>query len=220
MIKAEANVIGTIKRSANIRTDKNNNPYLSFVMTVVLTDAKTTSKSIDVFVSLPNAKQDEAQSYVEGLRVAVNGNLDIRKKEDNLNFYLTGNTITAQNVAELDSISGTLLFRGYLKKENIYQQKTDKNNHPFIVFSAYSLEKNGQEYLSTWVNFMRFPEKGAAVESIIPDWMHSKAHVDITGELQVSAYNDVVRLLADEKDINISLSFRSDDRQSRKFFDK
>ena len=51
MIKAEANVIGTIKRSANIRTDKNNNPYLSFVMTVVLTDAKTTSKSIDVFVS-------------------------------------------------------------------------------------------------------------------------------------------------------------------------
>lgn len=194
MIKAEANVIGTIKRSANIRTDKNNNPYLSFVMTVVLTDAKTTSKSIDVFVSLPNAKQDEAQSYVEGLRVAVNGNLDIRKKEDNLNFYLTGNTITAQNVAELDSISGTLSFRGYLKKENIYQQKTDKNGHPFIVFSAYSLEKNGQKYLSTWVNFMRFPEKGAAVESIIPDWMHSKAHVDITGELQVSAYNDVVRL--------------------------
>lgn len=194
MIKAEANVIGTIKRSANIRTDKNNNPYLSFVMTVVLTDAKTTSKSIDVFVSLPNANQDEAQSYVEGLRVAVNGNLDIRKKEDNLNFYLTGNTITVQNVAELDSISGTLSFRGYLKKENIYQQKTDKNGHPFIVFSAYSLEKNGQEYLSTWVNFMRFPEKGAAVESIIPDWIHSKAHVDITGELQVSAYNDVVRL--------------------------
>lgn len=34
MIKAEANVIGTIKRSANIRTGKNNNPYLSFVMTV------------------------------------------------------------------------------------------------------------------------------------------------------------------------------------------
>ena len=93
-----------------------------------------------------------------------------------------------------NSISGTLSFRGYLKKENIYQQKTDKNGHPFIVFSAYSLEKNGQEYLSTWVNFMRFPEKGATVESIIPDWMHSKAHVDITGELQVSAYNDVVRL--------------------------
>ena len=49
MIKAEANVVGTIRRSASIRTDKNNNPYLSFVMTVVLTDAKTTSKSVDVF---------------------------------------------------------------------------------------------------------------------------------------------------------------------------
>ena len=201
MIKAEANVTGTIKRGASIRTDKNNNPYLSFVMTVVLTDAKATSKSIDVFVSLPNARQEEAQSYVEGLRVIVNGNLDIRKKENNLNFYLTGNTITTQGVAELDTISGSLSFRGYLKKDNLYQQKADKNGHPFIVFSAYSLEKNGEEYLSTWVNFMRFPEKGAEVESIIPEWMRPKAHVDITGDLQVSSYNGVVRLSSRVKDM-------------------
>ena len=201
MIKAEANVTGTIKRSASIRTDKNNNPYLSFVMTVVLTDAKATSKSTDVLVSLPNARQEEAQSYVEGLRVTVNGNLDIRKKENNLNFYLTGNTITTQGVAELDTISGSLSFRGYLKKDNLYQQKADKNGHPFIVFSAYSLEKNGEEYLSTWVNFMRFPEKGAEVESIIPEWMHPKAHVDITGDLQVSSYNGVVRLSSRVKDM-------------------
>lgn len=201
MIKAEANVTGTIKRSASIRTDKNNNPYLSFVMTVVLTDAKATNKSIDVFASIPNAKQDEAQSYVEGLRVTVNGNLDIRKKENNLNFYLTGNTITTQDVVELDTISGSLSFRGYLKKENIYQQKADKNGHPFIVFSAYSLEKNGEEYLSTWVNFMRFPEKGAEVESIIPEWMRPKAHVDITGDLQVSSYNGIVRLSSRVKDM-------------------
>lgn len=201
MIKAEANVTGTIKRSASIRTDKNNNPYLSFVMTVVLTDAKATSKSIDVFVSLPNAKQDEAQSYVEGLRVAVNGNLDIRKKDNNLNFYLTGNTVTIQNVAELDTISGSLSFRGYLKKENIYQQKTDKNGHPFIVFSAYSLEKNGEEYQSTWINFMRFPEKDAEIESVIPEWMRPKAHVDITGELKVSSYDGVVRLSCRVKEI-------------------
>ena len=201
MIKAEANVTGTIKRSASIRTDKNNNPYLSFVMTVVLTDAKATSKSTDVLVSLPNAKQDEAQSYVEGLRVTVNGNLDIRKKENNLNFYLTGNTITTQGVAELDTISGSLSFRGYLKKDNLYQQKADKNGHPFIVFSAYSLEKNGEEYLSTWVNFMRFPEKGAEAESIIPEWMRPKAHVDITGDLQVSSYNGVVRLSSRVKDM-------------------
>lgn len=201
MIKAEANVVGTIKRSASIRTDKNNNPHLSFVMTVVLTDAKTASHSIDVFVSLPNAKQEEAQVYVEGLRVAVNGNLDIRKKDNSLNFYLTGNTVTTQNVAEMDSISGSLSFRGYLKKENIYQQKTDKNGHPFIVFSAYSVDKNGQVFQSTWVNFMRFPEKGADVESIIPEWLHSKAHVDITGELQVSSYNGVTRLSCHVKDM-------------------
>ena len=194
MIKAEANVIGTIKRSASIRTDKNNNPYLSFLMAVNLPDAKANSKSIDVFVSLPNAKQEEAQSYVEGLRVAISGNLDIRKKREELNFYLTGNEVSTQDVATLDAVTGTISFRGYLKKENIYEQKTDKNGHPFIVFSAYSLEKNGQEFVSTWVNCMRFPEKGANIDSIIPKWLHAKAHVDVNGDLQLSSYNGMVRI--------------------------
>lgn len=194
MIKAEANVIGTIKRSASIRTDKNNNPYLSFIMIVNLPDAKANGKSVDVFVSLPNAGQDETQSYVEGLRIAVNGNLDIHKKGEELNFFLTGNETVTRNVADTDSISGTISFRGYLKKENIYEQKTDKNGHPFMVFSAYSLEKVGQEFVSTWINCMRFPEKGASIETIIPEWLHAKAHVDVNGTMQLSSYNGNVRI--------------------------
>lgn len=201
MIKAEANVIGTIKRSASIRTDKNNNPYLSFIMAVNLPDAKANGKSVDIFVSLPNAKQDEAQSYVEGMRIAVNGNLDIRKKGEELNFYLTGNEITTQNVSDLDTVSGTISFRGYLKKENIYEQKTDKNGHPFMVFSAYSLEKVGQEFVSTWINCMRFPEKDANIESLVPEWFHAKAHVDVSGDLMLSSYNGNVRISCRVKSI-------------------
>ena len=194
MIKAEANVIGTIKRSASIRTDKDKNPYLSFIMTVNLPDAKANGKSVDVFVSLPNTGQDEAQSYVEGLRIAVNGKLDIHKKGEELKFYLTGNETVTQNVADTDSISGTISFRGYLKKENIYEQKTDKNGHPFMVFSAYSLEKVGQEFVSTWINCMRFPEKDASIETIIPEWLHAKAHVDVNGTMSLSSYNGNVRI--------------------------
>ena len=201
MIKAEANVIGTIKRSASIRTDKNSNPYLSFIMAVNLPDAKVNTKSIDVFVSFPNVTQDEAHSYIEGLRVAVNGNLDIRKKGEELNFYLTGKEVSTQDVATLDTITGTISFRGYLKKENIYEQKTDKNGNPFIVFSAYSLEKNSQEFVSTWINCMRFPEKGATIDSIIPEWLHAKAHIDVDGDLQLSSYNGIVRISCRVKDM-------------------
>ncbi len=202
MIKAEANVVGTIKRCATVCTDKSGNPYLSFIMAVVLPDTKSGTKSIDIFVSLPNTQQEEAQSYVEGIRIAVSGNMDIRKRNEELCFYLTGNSVEPQNVSERDTISGTMTFRGYLKKDNPYEQKTDKNGHPFIVFSAYSIEKVGEVFVSTWVNFMRFPEKGCGIETIVPDWLHSKAHVNITGELQVSAYNGIVRLSCRVKDIS------------------
>lgn len=202
MIKAESNVVGTIKRSATMCTDKSGNPNLSFIMAVALPDVKTGTKSIDVFVSLPNVQQEEAQSYVEGIRIAVSGSMDIRKRNEELCFYMTSNSVETQNVSEPDSISGTMTFRGYLKKDNLYEQKTDKNGHPFIVFSAYSIEKIGEKFISTWVNFMRFPERGCGIETIVPDWLHTKAHVDIMGELQVSVYNGNVRLSCRVKDMS------------------
>ena len=201
MIKAEVNVTGTVKRNAGIRTDRNNNPYLSLILTVCLPDAKQTNHSIDVLVSLPNAHQEDVATYTEGMRISVSGSLDIRKRGEELQFYLTGNLISTENVADLDAIGGTMTFRGHLKKENVYEEKSDKNGHPFIVFSAYSAEKVGESFVSTWVSFMRFPEKDADISTIIPDWMRSKAHVDITGDLHVSSFGGVVRLSCRVKDM-------------------
>ena len=201
MIKAEVNVTGTVKRNAGIRTDRNNNPYLSLILTVCLPDAKQTNHSIDVFVSLPNARQEDVYTYTEGSRLTVNGSMDFRKKEEELQFYLTGNLVSIENVTDLDAIGGTMTFRGHLKKENVYEQKTDKNGYPYIVFSAYSSEKVGESFVSTWVNFMRFPEKDADISSILPDWMRPKSHVDTTGALQVSSYGGTVRLSCRVRDI-------------------
>ena len=201
MIKAEVNVTGTVKRNTGIRTDRNNDPYLSLIVTECLPDAKQTNHSIDVFVSLPNAHQEDVYTYTEGSRLTVNGSMDFRKKEEELQFYLTGNLVSIENVTDLDAIGGTMTFRGHLKKENVYEQKTDKNGHPYIVFSAYSSEKVGESFVSTWVNFMRFPEKDADISSILPDWMRPKSHVDITGDLQVSSYGGTVRLSCRVRDI-------------------
>ena len=38
MIKAEVNLTGIVRRSSAIRTDRNNQPYVSFVMSVSLGD--------------------------------------------------------------------------------------------------------------------------------------------------------------------------------------
>ena len=85
-----------------------------------------------------------------------------------------------------DAISGTLSFRGYLKKENIFDERTSKNGRPYLLFSAYSSEKVGDNFVSTWVTFMRFPEKNATVESIKPDWLRPRADVDSSGDLRIT----------------------------------
>lgn len=193
MIKAEVTITGTVRRSASIRTDRNNQPYVSFLMSVSLADG-TGTKDISVFVSLPQAQQSDLSLYTEGQRVSASGTMDIRRKDDALSFYLTARLVTVENFPTLDAISGTLSFRGYLKKENIFEERTSKNGHPYLLFSAYSSEKVGDGFVSTWVTFMRFPEKNATIESIIPEWLRPRAHVDITGDLRISFYKDAPSL--------------------------
>ena len=193
MIKAEVTITGTVRRSASIRTDRNNQPYVSFLMSVSLADG-TGTKDISVFVSLPQAQQSDLSLYTEGQRVSASGTMDIRRKDDALSFYLTARLVTVENVPTLDAISGTLSFRGYLKKENIFEERTSKNGRPYLLFSAYSSEKVGDGFVSTWVTFMRFPEKNATIESIIPEWLRPRAHVDITGDLRISFYKEAPSL--------------------------
>ena len=202
MIKAEVTMTGTISRSAVVRTDKNNNPFLSLLTTVQLKDEKQSTKNIDVFVSYPNGQQSDIALFVEGKRVQLSGTMDIRKKNDQLVFYLTASNLTTDNVNDLDAIAGTMQFRGHLKKENVYEEKKDKNGNAYLVFSAYSAEKVGEEFVSTWVSFMRFPEKDADIESIKPAWMTSKAHVTISGDMQITSYDGALRLACRVKDMN------------------
>ena len=85
MIKAEVTITGTVRRSASIRTDRNNQPYVSFLMSVSLADG-TGTKDISVFVSLPQAHQCDLSLYTEGQRVTASGTMDIRRKDAALSF--------------------------------------------------------------------------------------------------------------------------------------
>lgn len=89
MIKAEVNVIGTISRSAAVRTDKSGSAYLAFPLVVNLVNqSDQTTIPVTVYVTVPNGQQSDLALYTEGTRVAVNGTMDIHKKDDSLTFSL------------------------------------------------------------------------------------------------------------------------------------
>jgi hypothetical protein len=194
MIKAEVKMVGTVKRSAAMRTDKDNNPYLSFVMTVSITDAKSkSSKDMDVLVSMTKAKKNDAALYTEGRRVVAQGKLDIRKKGEEYAFYLTASQLSAKDVPEQDEVAGEMQFRGRLKNNDVIEVKEDRKGNYYFVFSAYSTEKVGDDFVSIWVRFIRFPAKGKDIDDIKPDWMQPKARVSVTGDLEISVYNNIFR---------------------------
>ena len=193
MIKAEVNLVGTVKRGATMREDKNKKSYLSFVMAVNVTDGNGNSKDMEIHVMYYNAKKSDLPLYVENRRIVAQGILDIHKKGEDYIFYLSAKKLSVKDVSDEDAIVGELQFRGRLKNDDIMEEKIDKNGNPYIVFSAFSAEKVGDKFVSTWVRFMRFPAKGAGVETIKPDWMRPKAHLTVTGDLQVYVYNNVFR---------------------------
>lgn len=199
MIRADVTAIGTIKRAATIRTDKNNQPYLSFILGITLTDSKGSSKDIELFVMDTKGKQSDISLYSENKRVSVKGSMNIRTKGEKLAYYITAESITTKVVAELDSINGDLHFVGYLRKDNVCEEKTDRNGKPYLTFSAYSSEKVGDNFVNTWVNFKRF--KANDDDVLREDWFQSKANVDITGDLQISAYKGRVGISSRVKTI-------------------
>ena len=194
MIKAEVNVTGRIKRSAMVRNDRNGEPCMAFIMAVSLPDKKTGTNEVEIHVTIPNSKQEDLQTYTEDKRVTVSGTLNVKKKDEKMYFYITANLISLEGVSDLDAIGGDLTFRGHLRKEKVYEEKTDKNGNPYLVFSAYSTEKRGEEYINTWINFMRFPDKDANIDTIKPDWMQSKAHVTINGDFLLDSYDGKIRI--------------------------
>jgi len=203
MIRADVTAIGTIKRAATIRTDKNNQPYLSFILGITLTDSKGSAKDIELFVMDTKGKQSDISLYSEKKRVSVKGSMNIRTKGEELAYYINAESITTKEVAELDSIDGDLRFVGFLRKDKVCEEKTDRNGKPYLIFSAYSSEKVGDSFVNTWVNFRRFPEKDTGIETVKPEWMQPKAHVIIDGDLHLEYYGCKVRISSRVKDMSL-----------------
>ena len=108
-------------------------------------------------------------------------NKTVEKKGEAFYLNLSATGINTFSAGSEDSIKGDIEFRGTLG--NKIEEKKDKKGNPFCVFSAFSSEKNGENYDYTWIRFLQFGESRK-------DWMQPKAGINAKGELQMSVYND------------------------------
>ena len=167
MIKCNVTVCGTITRSAQMRTNKDGKAFLAFGVSVVIAAKSGINKTFEISVA-KDGGMDELNGLASGTRVEMTGVLTFHKKDDTIFLNMSATNVSTANVSADDSVKGEIEFRGTVG--NKIEEKTDKKGNPYLVFSAFSSEKDG--------------------EGGKPEWMQGKCGIDATGELQLSIYND------------------------------
>ena len=182
MIKCNVSVCGTVSKAAVVRNGKDGMPFTTYSVDVVVPAKKGINKTVMVSCIMDG---DCAEAIVVGNRIDVKGVLTFKKKDDNLYFNLKGIEVSQSAAENKDGIVGDMEFKGKVGKDIV--MKKDKNGKAFLMFSAFSAEKIGEEFAFTWVRFVRFSEEKE-------EWLQSKAAIEAKGELEISAYNDRLTL--------------------------
>ena len=182
MIKCNVSVCGTVSKAAVVRNGKDGMPFTTYSIDVVVPAKKGINKTVMVSCIMDG---DCAEAIVVGNRIDVKGVLTFKKKDDNLYFNLKGIEVSQPAAESKDGIVGDMDFKGKVGKD--IDMKKDKNGKAFLMFSAFSAEKIGEEFAFTWVRFVRFSEEKE-------EWLQSKATIEAKGELEISVYNDRLNL--------------------------
>ena len=179
MIKCQVILTGRIPRPGQMRTDKEGKQFLSFGVKVPV-KSNTQDQLVEISVSKQLAGAEQPFDFILDRRVIVDGVLTFRRKGDNLYLNFAATEVDLHAGDGKEEISGTMEFRGTVGKQ--ITERTDKKNQPFLMFSAYSAEKIGEEFAYTWVRFMQF-HTGKL------DWLAEKSYISAKGDLEVSLYN-------------------------------
>ena len=192
MIKCEVSVCGTINKEAIIRTNKDGKSFMSFAMNIVL-PTTSGSKVIDVSVLCDNDRNYDLSKFCVGTRLNISGTLLFKKRGDNLYLNLYAEGFEFENVAAIDSIKGSMQFRGKLGKT--IEEKTDRKGNRYHTFSGVSSEKvsDGFEYI--WVSFFDFSQ-------VLNDAIKPETKVEIAGSLDLSFYKDKLTISSRVKNIS------------------
>ncbi|WP_418428734.1 hypothetical protein, partial [Alistipes putredinis] len=178
MIKCNITACGTIGRDASMRTTKEDKTFLTFPLRIVIQGKDGRNETVEISVSKEGAPK-KVSSYRNGLRVEVAGTLFLKRRGEKLYFNLFADRIDpAADIA--DSIKGELSFRGKVGK-NIEERK-DKKDKFYTMFSAFSTEKVDETFEYQWVRFFCFDRQRE-------EWLQPGVKVEAKGELTVSVHN-------------------------------
>lgn len=153
MIKCNVTVCGVIGRDASIRTNKEEKSFLVFPLRIIIPATGGQNTAIEVDVS-KNAAGEDTAGYRNGSRVEVTGTMYLKRRGDKLYFnLLAGEIRTAVEGAE-DAVKGEMAFRGKVGQH--IEEKKDKKEQPYTMFSAFSAEKVEDGFEYQWVRFFCF----------------------------------------------------------------
>ena len=192
MIKCEVSVCGTINKEAIIRTNKDGKSFMSFAMNIVL-PTTSGSKVLDVSVLCDCEKNNDVSKFCVGTRLNASGTLLFKKRGENLYLNLYAEGFEFENVAAIDSIKGSMLFRGKLGKT--IEEKTDKKGNKYRTFSGVSSEKvsDGFEYI--WISFFDFSQ-------VLDDSIKPETKVEIAGTLDLSFFKEKLTISSRIKSVS------------------
>ena len=192
MIKCEVSVYGTINKEAIIRTNKDGKSFMSFAMNIVL-PTTSGSKVLDVSVLCDCEKNNDVSKFCVGTRLNASGTLLFKKRGENLYLNLYAEGFEFENVAAIDSIKGSMLFRGKLGKT--IEEKTDKKGNKYRTFSGVSSEKvsDGFEYI--WISFFDFSQ-------VLDDAIKTETKVEIAGTLDLSFFKEKLTISSRIKSVS------------------
>ena len=192
MIKCEVSVCGTINKEAIIRTNKDGKSFMSFAMNIVL-PTTSGSKVLDVSVLCDCEKNNDVSKFCVGTRLNASGTLLFKKRGENLYLNLYAEGFEFENVAAIDSIKGSMLFRGKLGKT--IEEKTDKKGNKYHTFSGVSSEKvsDGFEYI--WISFFDFSQ-------VLDDSIKPETKVEIAGTLDLYFFKEKLTISSRIKSVS------------------
>lgn len=189
MIKCEVSVCAKINRSASVKkSQKDDSEFVTFGIVVPLVGRKKEKLDMEISVSLDGGK-DVASVYTTGRRVSVNGTLSIRKKDGKMFFNLRADRSSIELVksTEADRIEGSMEFRGKIKTDGV-EEKKDKKENLYKVFSAFDVDKTDDKVEFIWVRFLYFnPKEGE-------DFLAAGQYIEAKGDLQLGVYREAVSL--------------------------
>ena len=191
MIKCNVSVCGTVSKAAVVRNGKDGMPFTTYSVDVVVPAKSGINKTVIISCIMDG---DGAEGIVVDNRIEVKGLLTFKKKDDNLYFNLKASEVNLSPVSESkDGIVGDMEFKGKVGKD--IDMKKGKNGKSFLMFSAFSAEKISEDFVFTWVRFVRFSEERE-------EWLQPKATIDAKGELEISVYNDRLNLGCKVSELN------------------